>query len=190
MPRCALPIWLLAVLLAAALSGCGPKSNLVPLEYIPLGQEDALCARPLAVGTFIDKRPAEDIGRDHNFVYYPKDTTVTDWVADAFRQELAARGCTVESGSGATPFGEKLLLTGDVRRVSLVRDGWDYTMHIELTVRLHRDGEPAFHKTFSGVWERTHLTPSDTRYRDMLRQGLQELLGDILAQLRPALSRA
>lgn len=178
---------LVPCILAAVLAGCGPRSNMIPLEYIALGPEQGLCSKPVAVGTFIDRRTADDLGHDHMRTFYPQDVTVEQWVADAFGAELAARGCTVEKDDPSSPFNPATVLKGDVRQVSVIRDGWDYRMEIQLGVKIYREGEPVFQKVYHGVWERTFLSPSETRYRDMLRTGLQDLLGDVMKQLAPLL---
>ncbi|WP_051445469.1 LPS assembly lipoprotein LptE [Desulfocurvus vexinensis] len=178
----------LCSLALAVLAGCSTKSNLVPLEYLAVGQAEGLCARPVAVGTFTDRRPAADIGRDRNIALYPAGITVEQWVARALETELAARGCEV-SREADSPFTPDQALRGEILKLSIVRDGFDYTTELELVLTLVRDGQTALRKTYHGRWERTFVTPSDTRFRDLLRQALQDVLRDVAHDLRPLLGQ-
>lgn len=172
-------------LVLASLAGCGPKSNLVSLEYISTGRAETLCTQPVAVGTFLDMRENKNLGRDNSHVLYPAGGSVEQWVADAFEKEMAARGCEVSRSDQPSPFTPDLVLKGEVLDLAVVRDGFDYTVNIDLAVKLFRTGEPVYHKVYQRLWERTFVTPSETRFRDLLRQGLQDLLNDALLDLKP-----
>ncbi len=175
---------ILGCLLAVLVAACGPKSNLVPLEYIPLQHAQGLCAHPVAVGPFLDMRPEKNLGRDETHVLYPAGGSVEAWVADAFVQELAARGCEVAASDPASPFNPEQALAGEVTRLAVVRDGFKYTVDMELAVKLLRGTDMVFHKVYAGRWEDTFVTPSETRFRDLLRAALQETVGRALADLR------
>ncbi|MCK9240164.1 hypothetical protein [Desulfocurvus sp.] len=173
----------------AALAGCGPKTNLVPLEYLAVGQAEGLCARPVAVGAFADRRPGADIGRDRAIALYPATGTVSQWVEGALRTELAARGCDASRENRDSPFNPGQVVRGEILKLSTTRDGFDHVTEMELAVTLERDGQTALQKTYYGRWERTFVTPSDTRFRDLLREALQDVLRDVVHDLRPLLGQ-
>lgn len=170
--------------LLAALAGCGQRSNLVALEYIPVRHGEGLCTRPVAVGAFLDMREHQDLGRDAAHVLYPERGTAAQWVADAMALELAAGGCEVVRDDKDSPFNPELTVRGEILRLSVVRDGFDYVVDMELAVKLFRGTEMLQHKVYSGRWQDVYVKPSKTRFRDLLRQSLQETLGRAVADLR------
>jgi uncharacterized lipoprotein YajG len=182
-----LHLFVLCALALAVLAGCGPKTNLVPLEYLAVGQAENLCAQPLGIGPFADRRSGADIGRDRNIALYPAGGTVEQWVARALQTELGARGCEVVRADQDSPFVPDQRLRGEVVKLSVTRDGFDYVTELELNLTLERGGKTVLQKTYRGRWERTFVTPSDTRFRDLLRQALQDVLRDVAHDLRPLL---
>jgi hypothetical protein len=173
---------LLCLVAAAAFAACAPL-NKIPLQYTPTGQQKAQCRTPVSVSAFEDRRGLERIGEHGpDMVLFP-DTSVSQWVTWAMVEELKAAGCKAFYVEPNVPAPTDTVVTGTIQRVFIRNlSRFEYQNDMLVSVVLRRGGETVWTKEYSGSVKRTG-TPTTETYRDLLQEGLQDIMARVVADL-------
>jgi hypothetical protein len=177
----------ICLLATAALSSCAPL-NKIPLQYAPAGGTTTQCLSSLAVVPFEDRRGVERIGEHGpDMILFPG-TSVSQWVTWALVDELKAAGCETYYAESPAVAPTDTLVTGTIHQVYIRKLGtpFEYLTEMRMGVVLHRAGETVWSKEYSGSLKKTG-TPTTEMYRDTLREGLQDILIRVVADLNATL---
>jgi hypothetical protein len=177
--RCFLLFGMLTVFLLAA---CAPM-NKIPLQYTPLGGTPGKCRSGVAVAAFEDRRGMERIGEHGpDMILFPG-SSVSQWVTWALVDELKLAGCEARYAESPATAPDPDVVTGVVHQVYIRKlSTFEYLAEFRLGVALNRAGETVWQKEYSGSVQKSG-TPTTETYRETLREGLQEIMVRVAADV-------
>ncbi|NJB68782.1 hypothetical protein GGQ74_002455 [Desulfobaculum xiamenense] len=107
------------------------------------------------------------------------DRQVSEWMTDALRAELAARGMTVTNGGADSPFAADTVLSGEILRASMAVNRMEHKLDFEVRIVLRRGEGTVLDKTYTGSFEATQL-PTGEKASAMLESGLSDLYANVM----------